>query len=266
MSNLLQLSQRVFTQLLALYPREYRQEYGPLMAQLFKDCSREAASQGGAAALLELWVTSLLDVFKTALEAHLKEFWHMDKEKTIRTAGWALLLGTTVLLALFATASMEYFRLGAGPLGMLLLAASAWLLYSGHGHAVGNAKNALIASMIAALVSFAGTLLLWLQPEVDNGIAYSLFIFGLVVCLAGLGIFGLAVRKTLPGIGSLLTLGGLGLPLITLLSPVYQNISGTNYAGGLQAINNTLVFACFVALMLAGFLLVRTQPLAKVKR
>lgn len=38
----LALSQRVYGALLRAYPRGFRQSYGPVMAQLFRDCCRDA--------------------------------------------------------------------------------------------------------------------------------------------------------------------------------------------------------------------------------
>ena len=41
-SKAVALSVRLFERFLAAYPREYRREYGPAMAQLFRDQCREA--------------------------------------------------------------------------------------------------------------------------------------------------------------------------------------------------------------------------------
>ena len=58
-------SERVYEALLVAYPREFRREYGPHMAQAFRDLCREER-QDGAYGLLRLWARTLLDLTATA--------------------------------------------------------------------------------------------------------------------------------------------------------------------------------------------------------
>lgn len=58
-------SERVYEALLVSYPKEFRREYGPCMAQAFRDLSREKRWDG-AAGLVRLWVRTLIDVAATA--------------------------------------------------------------------------------------------------------------------------------------------------------------------------------------------------------
>lgn len=68
---------RIYEELLWLYPRAHREEYGPLMAQFFRDQCR-AASPGNSRALLELWLGTLADLFFSAFREHLSnQFHHM---------------------------------------------------------------------------------------------------------------------------------------------------------------------------------------------
>ncbi len=60
------ISERVFEMLLMLYPKEFRSEYGPQMAQAFRDLCREELGRGGAPGPIELWVRTLLDLAVTA--------------------------------------------------------------------------------------------------------------------------------------------------------------------------------------------------------
>jgi hypothetical protein len=64
------LALRVYGALLRLYPARYRQAYGPVMAQLFRDLLRDADAQAGAgrraAPLLGLWLRVLFDTLRSA--------------------------------------------------------------------------------------------------------------------------------------------------------------------------------------------------------
>jgi hypothetical protein len=267
-AQILQLSARAFARLLRLYPRAYRQEFGPHMAQLFKDCSLEAVGQGGGTALLELWISTFLDVVKTAFEEHYKEFFSMTKQKAIGYAGWALLLGGLLLLAVFASSDMEasfmdplggpdaaieYFKLVGGVLAMLGLAAGAWFVRSAYGHLPGSVgKLALFASAAAAVVSAIGVIGMSLQPN-GSGTWWGFFFLGLVICATGFGLFGIASlqSKVLPGLSWLFAL--------SLVIPV------TSF--GLTGIDNQLgiwlLGAGLVSLAAAGAWMLRGTATAK---
>ncbi len=65
--------------MLHLYPRGFREQYGEQMAQVFRDCSREALGSAGLGGLAGLWLFTLPDLFKTAFEERLKELTQMNK-------------------------------------------------------------------------------------------------------------------------------------------------------------------------------------------
>lgn len=71
--NALAASQKLFAQLLHWYPPGFREDYGDQIAQVFRDCSREALESGGIRGLIGLWLTTLPDLFKTALQEHLRQ-------------------------------------------------------------------------------------------------------------------------------------------------------------------------------------------------
>jgi len=239
--QLLNVSQRVFTRLLVLYPREYRQEYGPQMAQLFKDCSREVVGQSGAAALLTLWAATLLDLFKTAFEEHFKELTHMTKEKFTRLGGWALIAGGLLLLPLLGLGDLEtlmggigiYLKAGLAAGTMLLLGTGALAMRNALGNEGGaNGKNALSFSVAMAVIAAFGGIGLGLGLRGE--IWWTLFFFGFVLHLLGVGIFGvLCMRaRTLPGLNWLLVAGGLALPILTVYSLVLQFNGDPDYYPG----------------------------------
>jgi hypothetical protein len=66
------VSQRVYRLLLLIYPLEFRREYGPHMAQLFRDCCRAADTRDGRPGLWRLWLRTLLDLVQTAPKEHLE--------------------------------------------------------------------------------------------------------------------------------------------------------------------------------------------------
>ena len=66
------LSQKLFDLMLVAYPREFRREYGPQMAQVFRDCCRARAH--GTRAGLDLWLRTLIDLLVSAPREHLHTF------------------------------------------------------------------------------------------------------------------------------------------------------------------------------------------------
>ena len=64
-------SGRLFQRLLAAYPKEHRHQYGPAMAQLFRDQCRDAWACGRGWGLTGLWLRVLPDLIKTSVLEHL---------------------------------------------------------------------------------------------------------------------------------------------------------------------------------------------------
>ena len=59
---LLRASDRVYQYLLMLYPAGFRHAYKAQMAQLFRDCCRDALQRGGIARVTVLWLTAFADL------------------------------------------------------------------------------------------------------------------------------------------------------------------------------------------------------------
>ncbi|MCL4257326.1 MAG: hypothetical protein KJZ53_02215 [Anaerolineales bacterium] len=273
-----QISQHVFAGLLRLYPREYRQAYGTHMAQLFADCSREAAGQSSAAALLALWASTLLDVCKTALEERIKEIWTMNAQQIHRRGSLLLLAGAALMPLVISTGRLEqtyddplggpdgwieYTRLIGLPLSYLLMTAGAWQLHRSEVKGASFARAALLVSTAAAVLTMIG--FLGFKATGINNIGLLQF-YGNFVYLVGLGVFGLALRAKSPGAASLITLGGLLLPALFLIgvgTREYWWLRGGAISFKLQTwvdlmnASNLLVPAilCFAAV-----LLLRTRP------
>ncbi len=60
------LSERIYRRLLWLYPAEFRDEYGPLMIQLFRDRRRDEKR------IAHLWIDTLFDLAATVPAQYLK--------------------------------------------------------------------------------------------------------------------------------------------------------------------------------------------------
>jgi len=70
-STKVQTAIRIYTALLWLYPRAHRQDYGPLMVQLFQDQCKEAYTHQHIWGLLQVWLRTLRDLVTTAIQEHL---------------------------------------------------------------------------------------------------------------------------------------------------------------------------------------------------
>ena len=68
------VSQRLYGLLLLAYPLEFRREYGPHMAQVFRDCERRERKLERVAGLPRLWLHVLADLSKTAPKERLQNF------------------------------------------------------------------------------------------------------------------------------------------------------------------------------------------------
>ncbi|HEY6167105.1 MAG TPA: Wzz/FepE/Etk N-terminal domain-containing protein [Verrucomicrobiae bacterium] len=73
-------SQKLYERLLVLYPKAHREEYGPLMAQLFRDQSRDAWRASRRWGFVLLWLRVIPDLLKTSILEHLSE---LKGEKTM---------------------------------------------------------------------------------------------------------------------------------------------------------------------------------------
>jgi len=66
------LSERLYGALLYLYPKKFRAAYGQQMHLTFRDACWVAYRRNGAGGLVVLWLPTLLDLFKSALEEQVR--------------------------------------------------------------------------------------------------------------------------------------------------------------------------------------------------
>jgi hypothetical protein len=64
--NWLRVSERVYRALLSVYPREFREIYGPHMVQVFRDLCRDEVVRAGYVGLVALWTRTLWDLLSSA--------------------------------------------------------------------------------------------------------------------------------------------------------------------------------------------------------
>ena len=97
----LPVSERLYGALLFLYPKQFRAAYAQQMRLSFRDACRAAYRQNGAGGLLALWLPTLLDLFKSALEERARQGEiAMSKTRLIALAGpLTILIGSMWLVA-----------------------------------------------------------------------------------------------------------------------------------------------------------------------
>ncbi len=130
LKNVLLVAERLYRILLFAYPAAYRREYGPLMAQLFRDLCRDSYRQGGFVALLPLWSRVLADTAVTAVVEHLNALQEGGQIMTrkqhwmvLALAGFPLELGMLLFLLNPAYISRMLTPNAAQPAGWLMVAA-----------------------------------------------------------------------------------------------------------------------------------------------
>lgn len=104
----LAVSERVYRLLLLAYPSEFRREYGPCMAQLFRDCCRDD-TRDNRSGLWRLWLRTLLDLVQTAPKEHLES---LRKENSVmkHLRNDALALFGCIGIIVIALALLTYGR------------------------------------------------------------------------------------------------------------------------------------------------------------
>ena len=70
---------RIYEALMRLYPRGHREEYGPLMVQLFRDQFREIGRTGNRRTWLRFWLCAFFDVTRSAFLEQLSHTTHRMK-------------------------------------------------------------------------------------------------------------------------------------------------------------------------------------------
>lgn len=103
------MPERIFQLMLLAYPRDFRREYGWLMAQVFRDCHRAAQKGNKTLATARLWLRAVIDLIKAAPQEH----WHnLRKDDSImnRTLRDVIGLVGSLVIAAAAFVLLGYAR------------------------------------------------------------------------------------------------------------------------------------------------------------
>ena len=87
---LFRVSDRTYQLFLAAYPSQFRRIYGKHMAQVYRDCCRDAYQQGGIGRVIVLWIVALYDLVTNASGEHITTLLYDMAEKSVLQA---ILLG-----------------------------------------------------------------------------------------------------------------------------------------------------------------------------
>ncbi len=99
------ISQKIYTCLLVAYPRAHREAYGAVMAQLFRDQSRDAWNESGNWGLAILWLRILPDLARTSLVERLL---NLNPSKTMADKIGGLFRGPSPTSTFFSVAAVVF--------------------------------------------------------------------------------------------------------------------------------------------------------------
>lgn len=236
---LVNFSVRAYQLLLVAYPPKFRQDYGPHMLQLFRDCCIRIYGREGAAGMLSLWAVTLFDFVRSVAAEHLQKETIMNKELFIRLSGWALMLGGVAFTLLFVAGTLQdslpysttrLFRLyedvialGVFVLGPILTSIGMVGFLVRYGEAAGSLGKGIL--LVGAIGGITALPLAFLSEKVGAVVNIDDIIFIVVygagvllmfVCLALFGIISVR-RKVMPRWNWLAIVAGLWFPLMTLI-------------------------------------------------
>lgn len=223
------LSASFYNLLLATYPARFRQEYGPHMLQVFRDCCRKANQTGGLSGMLWLWALTFFDYLQSVIEEHSQRGVHMNKEKFIRLSGWAMIVGAFAWVLGFAAGNIQEYN----PYNALSRPLERYFQYL-----VGSEVILIPAAFILILVGILGLYLRYAEQAGRLGRS------GLVIAISGSGIALLAYALML---STKIEYFWLGLMLGMLLSFIGLIIFG------ITALRNRLLPRWKLTPVLTGF-------------
>jgi hypothetical protein len=103
------VSSRIYTFLLNAYPSDFRDEYGWLMTQAFRDRYRDEASRPQKSAIITYWFTVLCDLAVTATKEHGQNIRKGDRFMNNLRKDLVAVAGTVVIIVA-ALALLNYGR------------------------------------------------------------------------------------------------------------------------------------------------------------
>lgn len=193
------LSDRLYRLLLVAYPPAFRRDYGWSMAQVFRDCCREAARRGGMRAIVALWLLTLRDLARTACVERVMEVLQMSGMQWIRWSGLAAILGGALWMVGLPGLGDKLPGIShAG--GHIILAVSAlFILFGLAGVYARYAARGGRASKTGLGLGLLGAALVTIGNGLEGlftlEIGWGLFMVGLLTLLIGMMVFSVAALR-----------------------------------------------------------------------
>ena len=235
--------ERLYAALLYLYPRKFRAAYGQQLRLTFRDACRVAYHRNGAVGLLALWLLTLLDLLKSALE---ERAWQgeiiMSKERLMALAGpLTIVVGALMLVGPisdlvqlvrppYTEALWEFFHFRTATVSLAVMLPAfigTWLRYKESAGRLGRLGLILnVAGCVTFCLALSADFLLDVLQLLEHptGPNYAMAA-SIMSILIGHVLFGIdALRyKLLPRWNAMPLLVGLTTPLLGVLSVIMES-------------------------------------------
>ena len=237
------MSERLYVALLYLYPKKFRAAYGQQMRLTFRDACRVAYHQNGVSGLLALWLPTLFDLLKSALEERARQGeLTMSKERLIGLAGpLTIVVGALMLVGPisdlvqlvrppYKVALWEFFHFRTATMSLAVMLPAfigTWLRYKESAGGLGRLGLILnVAGCVTFCLALSADFLLDVLQLLEHptGPNYAMAA-SIVSILIGHVLFGIdALRyKLLPRWNAMPLLVGLTTPLLGVLSVIIES-------------------------------------------
>jgi hypothetical protein len=244
-SSVVERSVKIYRALLWLYPSEYREEYGWLMTQLFRDKATSAYLHDGFLGLVMCGLNTLLDLIVSVVRERQERDLTISDEP-LKTFHPYLLMAGGVLLAMASISQLQpddhYSFYGIYALSMIGLPVAIVTLIAGlYGMRTWFCKRAGVLGQLGISASVLGgtiaPILMFMLPFGE--VIWGAMMLGFALLFGGVVLMGIDVltRSTMPGwVGLLMIVTG-ATPFITLsletvnVGPRYVDFAGILIAG-----------------------------------
>jgi hypothetical protein len=180
-------SEKLYRRLLGLYPRNHRGEFGPWMAQVFRDQCRQAYAQAGLRGLLKVWLRTFPDLAASVVQEHEYEVrrWMVNHDSQNRASPRSAMgmLVSAVLMALGLLASVA-LREAGGPVMLALAVAVVCNLAGALVMDLSGRRDGAVLGAMALLMALGALPLLWV-PDQEAWVRENPLTLGVVILLSG---------------------------------------------------------------------------------
>jgi hypothetical protein len=236
-------SEWLYAALLYLYPKKFRATYGRQMRLTFRDAFRVAYHRNGVGGLLALWLPTLFDLLKSALEERARQGEiTMSKERFMALAGpLTIVVGALMLVGPisdlvqlvrppYTEALWEFFHFRTATVSLAVMIPAfigTWLRYKESAGGLGRLGLILnVAGCVTFCLTLSADFLLDVLQLLEHPTGpNSAMAASIMSILIGHGLFGIdALRyKLLPRWNAMPLLVGLTTPLLGVLSVIIES-------------------------------------------